>query len=86
MTKTIILGESAKRSTCLQPIVFTHILNCDRAFSNVTILPRAYAYIELICKNYSTEDTWDLMFAYDDPENRKAGVLYVGHWNDGIVL
>jgi hypothetical protein len=27
----------------------------------------------------------DLMFAYDDPDKRKDGVLYIGYWNDGIV-
>jgi len=39
----------------------------------------------LICKNYnkSSEDPYDLMYVYDDERN--MGIIYLGHFNDGIV-
>lgn len=48
--------------------------------------PSNYNHIELICRNYSNEgDGDDIMFAYDDPNRRHNGVLYLGNFNDGVV-
>ena len=45
--------------------------------------PSEYKFIELITLNYSTDI--DLMFAYNDIRERFKGILYLGHWNDGVV-
>lgn len=48
--------------------------------------PSNYKHIELICRNYSGEGEGDdIMFAYDDPNRRSDGVLYLGNFNDGVV-
>lgn len=88
-SKTIItvLGSKAKTN---QPkrIEFKQ---CLIAGSNPELVtshgdPSMFNYIELICHNYSgLGDGDDLMFAYDDPNRRDNGVLYLGNFNDGIV-
>ena len=51
----------------------------------------AFDEIELICKDYTNTGQYtgkpgmDLMFAYT-AEGRSAGVLFLGWFNDGIVL
>lgn len=77
MTKTIIIGET-KNS-----ITFSSFLTTYGASPCTASSPSDFGYIELICKNYM--DGHDLMFAYNDPDMRKKGVLFFGMWNDGVV-
>jgi hypothetical protein len=61
---------------------------CEMLPTNDT--PTQYDNIELICKCYTAGENrngpyYDLMFAYHDGENRSAGTIYLGYWNDGIV-
>lgn len=82
MTKCIVLGakeESKER----ERIIFKHFLDSGFEVIGHHLLPEEYEYIELICLNYC--DNYDLMFAYDEPDNRGNGALYIGHWNDGVV-
>ncbi len=44
--------------------------------------PENYKYVELIATEFGP-DMMDLMFAYDSPDNRWLGVLYLGKWNRG---
>lgn len=82
MTKTIVIGtQTAPQSRV--PIVFERILEADFECLKTNIKPDSYAYIELICLEYDGEK--DLMFAYDNPDDRGGGALYIGKWNDGIV-
>lgn len=91
VTKVIVLGE-AKPQKRLKPIEFRSLLNCvevnrsDEAIVKTSEdKPSYYKYIELICCNYQAG--LDLMFAYNDPEDRgTTGVLYIGKFNDGVVL
>ena len=86
MTKTIILGEQ-KDKAIKKPIeFFTHIHVVDSddvSVENVETLPCKWNYIELICKDYAPN--LDLMFAYDDADDRSNGILIIGRWNDGVV-
>lgn len=82
MTTTIVIGEQTK-PVQLQKIIFERVLESDFACIKTNIKPDSYAYIELICLEYNGEK--DLMFAYDNPDDRGGGVLYIGKWNDGIV-
>lgn len=82
MTKVIILGEATPApEPNKKPIEFTHVLKNDLTLKNLKSITRKWANIELICKEYTYG--LDLMFAYD--ENRNNGVLYLGHFNDGVV-
>ena len=80
MTKVIILGEQPEKKE-LKPIEFVKYLDYHFEFSSGCSSPTLRENIELICKNYAAK--FDLMFAYD--EDRNNGVLYLGHFNDGIV-
>ena len=86
MTKTIILGEQ-KDKAIKKPIEFfthIHVVDSDNvSVENVATLPCKWNYIELICKEYAPN--FDLMFAYDDADDRGNGILIIGHWNDGVV-
>lgn len=44
-------------------------------------------YVELICKAYNQdiENPLDLIFMYDNPQDRSSGALYLGRWNDGYI-
>lgn len=89
-TTTIVIGE-AKRPKNVTPIKFERVLNSVGAGGVVSgmveaiSLPSDYAYIELVCKNYQPGEGNDMMFAYNDPEKRGDGMLYIGSWNDGVV-
>lgn len=87
MTKTIILGEQ-KDKAINKPIEFFSQLNVLESDSieieNVaTSNPHHWNYIELICKDYAPN--LDLLFAYDDADDRGEGILIIGRWNDGTV-
>jgi hypothetical protein len=81
-TKIIILGDTQINSP-LKKIVFNKFLDTDdNVESGMCSNPHYYKNIELICKEYN-EDLEDLMYAYDDERN--AGGLYLGYFNDGVV-
>jgi len=80
MTKVIILEEQPEKKE-LNPIEFKLKLACNHEFTPSKEFPKEWQNIELICKNYSTQ--YDLMFAFDDI--RQHGILFLGHFNDGVV-
>ena len=80
MTNVIILGEQPKKKE-LKPIEFIQYLDYHFEFNSNCTKPQRFKNIELICRKYLTG--YDLMFAYD--EDRNQGVLYLGHFNDGVV-
>lgn len=86
MTKTIVLGELPMPAE-KKPIEFFSLLNVvdslDVDANIVTSKPHQWNYIELICKNYSPN--LDLLFAYNDADDRGEGILIIGRWNDGVV-
>jgi hypothetical protein len=84
-TTTIVLGTHTK-SNKYKNIMFIKALTSDGNISDAYNAPKAYSYIELICKDYSEcGNGIDLMFAYDDADNRSSGVLYMGYWNEGTI-
>lgn len=87
MTKVIKIGKKNKFVNS-NPIEFTYALvkNEENILSvvaedNDDTKPTEYAFIELICKKYV--DDLDLMYARNDKS--RDGVLYIGHFNDGVV-
>jgi len=80
MTKVIILGKEPEKKE-LKPIEFVKYLDYHLEFSSGCSSPKKWENIELICKNHFNK--YDLMFAFD--EDRNNGVLYLGHFNDGVV-
>jgi hypothetical protein len=81
MTNVIIIGEQPEKKE-LKPIQFVKYMNFELKINSDPSEPKLWKNIELICRNYSSQP-FDLMFAYDD--NRIGGVLYLGHFNDGVV-
>lgn len=81
----IILGEK-EESKLKKPIEFIKGLLSDGTFGRALAdKPRYYNYIELIARNYGGSESFDLIFCYDNPSARHDGVLYLGHWNDGVA-
>jgi hypothetical protein len=72
-----IEGEEKK----LKPIEFVMECKKDEWHINPECEPSEWENIELISREFNND--LDLMFAYDD--YRSSGVLYLGHFNDGIV-
>ena len=81
-TQVIIIGktENKKAKTAIE---FRSFLNTSLKIDDATYSPSHYKYIELICKNYALG--CDLMFAYNDPNDRSFGELYIGYFNDGVI-
>lgn len=83
MTKVIIIGQAPV--TNLKPIEF--LRQCIRQdWTNTNRHPSEYDTIELIAKGFdygSPTKGLDLMFAHNS--DREDGVLFLGHFNDGIV-
>ena len=86
MTKTFVIGEP-KDNDIKKPIEFFTNLNVlgidDVEVETEPTMPCKWDYIELICKDYAPN--LDLMFAYDDADDRGNGILIIGRWNDGVV-
>ncbi len=81
-TQVIVIGKSEKKKA-KTAIEFLSFLDTRLEIDNGAYSPSHYKYIELICKDYALG--FDLMFAYNDPNYRSCGVLYIGHFNDGVV-
>jgi hypothetical protein len=81
-TQVIVIGKPEKGKT-KTAIEFQRFLDTSLRIDDGAYSPSHYKYIELICKDYALG--CDLMFAYNDPNERSCGVLYIGHFNDGIV-
>lgn len=87
MTKCIDLRQNPAR----KPIKFKYGMIRKNlpvlSWHELSIVPNSakpsdWNYIELIGKH----GEYDIMFAYDSPENRDDNsCLYLGHWNDGVV-
>lgn len=83
MTTNIVVLDPSHKVT-KKPIEFNCWLSGDKIIRETGVVPSRYRNIELICKNYR-DKSLDLMFAYDDAENRSLGALFLGHFNDGVV-
>lgn len=87
MTKVTIIGEHASTVKKYTKIKFMKVLTGTYKLDDATrgnwSSPSEWANIELICRNYA--DGKDLMYAYDEPEFRADGVLFIGYFNEGLV-
>ena len=79
MTKVIILGEAIPEQA-KKPIEFIKFLT-NGIPVNTEGKAKEWKNIELISLKY--DGRLDLMYAYNN--NRNQGVLYFGHFNDGVV-
>lgn len=84
MTKVTILGEEPQKKE-LKKIEFVRCLynTCDEVKKCCVVEPNKYKNIELIVKKHEDNHTLDIMLAYD--KDRDNGILYFGHFNDGVV-
>lgn len=84
MTKVIIIGEKPKEET-KGNIVFDKYLDARLKWTDNEDpdKPSYFNIIELVCLDYALGH--DLMFAYDDDDERADGTFYIGHFNDGVV-
>jgi hypothetical protein len=90
MTQVIELTEPKTVSNKVKkivPIEFKKVLVSrkeDILDDEVLCEPKDFDFIELICKQY-TDDGLDVMFAYDKGD-RVNGIIFYGHFNDGVVI
>jgi hypothetical protein len=85
--KIIIVGEK-RESEPKKPIEFImNLLSNGTLEGGFVDKPTDYNYIELIARNYGdlNGNSFDLIFCYDNPNGRRDGILYLGHWNDGVA-
>lgn len=80
-TKCIVLGQENEPVKELKKIEFVLMLDDTHTTTRALDCGKSYDFIELICKGYNE---YDLMFAYSTG-GRNEGILYLGHWNDGVV-
>jgi hypothetical protein len=83
--KTIVIGKP-QVETGLKPItVRAYLYTTGESVEHASNIYSAlqFNFVELICRNYSKGT--DLMFAYNDPNKRSEGTLYIGEWNDGVI-
>ena len=84
MTKVIILGEPAEKKEG-KKIEFVHRIRTEISGAGRTDVrhsPSEYEHIEVIRRKPHSL-LFDVFLAYDD--DRSKGVLYLGHFNGGIV-
>lgn len=78
-TKVTILGEAEAVKPELKKIEFVRYLSGDIVKTD-PCKPSQWKNIELIKRGSGNLDT---MFAFDD--SREDGLIYLGHFNDGVV-
>lgn len=88
MTKTIVLGAERTEVKKYTDIKFVKLLTGEYNVQHadpkmIANQPKEWEFIELVSKGYGSD--MDLMFAYDAPEDRAEGFLFIGYWNDGVV-
>jgi len=81
MTKVIILGEDMPK-TGRKIELISYVSPKMETTKGTVYKPHEFENIELICRDYGDSEK-DLLFAYNKDRNR--GILYLGHFNDGIV-
>ena len=86
-TKTIIVGKQSRRCPGKRiPIEFNRYISSNGKVFDVVdggVLPSQYSHIELLVLDYGRG--LDVMLAYNNPEYRYDGMIYLGKWNDGVV-
>lgn len=65
------------------PTRFAYVLHESGEWVNINASPRDYRFVELIAKSFTGSQ--DLMFAYNDPQARGDGSLFLGNWNGGCL-
>jgi len=80
---TIIDLTVKKEQESKNPIKLVLFLGRADKFEDTDLSPSDWKFLELIAKDYTAE--YDLIFCYDDPNERGAGSLFLGHFNDGVV-
>ncbi len=80
MTKVIILGQEPEKKKG-KPIKFVSYLSEHGRIEKDALPPSEWDNIEVVSIQYG--DDFDLFFCYS--QERSNGVLYLGHYNDGIV-
>ena len=82
-TKVVILGESYDDVKPKKNIEFVKYLNRDiNIYDELHNKPNDYKTIVLLAKEYG--NGLDLMYAIAD-DKYNDGVLFLGHFNDGVV-
>ena len=87
MTKCIVTG-SGEMSTPQVPIVFKYFLESVLppvgrvSTGTASTQPRDYDNVQLLRKGYG--GGYDVMYAWD-AKAPTGGLVYLGHWNDGVV-
>lgn len=81
MTKVSVFGQQPTETKELKKIEFVHFFNGTELESPVCE-PDSFKNIVLLRKSYKPSN-FDLIFAYN--ENTNGGIIYLGHWNDGVV-
>lgn len=85
-TKVTILGMDEPKEKELKKIEFVKAVftGIDQpSIGEYSTFPASWENIELVRKSDS-RDKYDVMFAYQT-EKRSQGIIYLGHFNDGIV-
>ena len=84
MTKTIVLGTPTETGiNKIELYQYLSTLGCWKHSVGTLYGECNFNYMELISLGYGTD--FDLIFAYNSNNDRAAGVLYKGKWNDGIA-
>lgn len=82
-TKCVDLSKPDNKPTPKKGVEFTAFLSNFNVREIADCKPCYYEVVELITRSYN-EQGEDVMFAYS-ANDRKAGTVYFGKWNDGVV-
>lgn len=80
MTKIVNLFGPQLESPVKKPIEFVKALSSEGFVSGSSSKPENWKNISLLIQDGGQ---YEVMLAWDDSPN--DGVVYLGHWNDGVV-
>ena len=80
MTKVSVFGQQPTETKELKKIEFVKEISSSDIISETTTEPYEFKNVMLIEIGYV--DGYDAILAWDEINNK---IIYLGHWNDGVV-
>lgn len=86
MTKVLVFGENSGQKKELKRIELHIMFDCNAERVDANDDPSDFNYVMLIERGYTKSSSklpeYDLILAWDFEDDK---VLFLGHWNDGVV-
>jgi hypothetical protein len=83
MTKVSVFGQQPTETKELKKIELCYIPRLDRTYYETNHKAEGFDNVQLLVKRLCDTDLYDIILCWDNGAINP--VIYLGHWNDGVV-